>query len=61
MTRMVPSAPVFLWKASISRSGKSQMTSLQQQQQDTGPWSQALSHDIAEAAACTGRGEVLLS
>lgn len=29
VTRMVPSAPVFLWKASISFSGNSQMTSLQ--------------------------------
>ncbi len=29
VTRMVPSAPVFLWNASISFSGNSQMTSLQ--------------------------------
>ena len=37
VTRMVPSAPVFLWNASISRSGNSQMTSLRSSARTTLP------------------------
>jgi len=36
VTRMVPSAPVFLWNASISFSGKSQMTSLHKRRPPSG-------------------------